>query len=115
MKHVFTGLALVMMSSTLACAQDGGFGTFSGNVAATSDYIFRGYSQSDKKPAVQPALNWDSGAGVHLNFWGSNIDFNDGGDASVEVDQEVQPEHYKAVAEVIGYIMRLNRTLAGKR
>jgi len=35
--------------------------------------------------------------------------------ASVEIDQEIQPEHYKAVAEVIGYIMRLNRTFAGKR
>jgi flagellar biosynthetic protein FlhB len=27
--------------------------------------------------------------------------------ASVEIDEEVPPEHYKAVAEVIGYIMRL--------
>ncbi len=27
--------------------------------------------------------------------------------AAVEVDEEVPPEHYKAVAEVIGYIMRL--------
>jgi flagellar biosynthetic protein FlhB len=31
---------------------------------------------------------------------------------SVEIDQEVPPEHYQAVAEVIGYIMRLNRALA---
>jgi flagellar biosynthetic protein FlhB len=35
--------------------------------------------------------------------------------ATVEIDQEIQPEHYKAVAEVIGYLMRLNRTFAGKR
>jgi flagellar biosynthetic protein FlhB len=27
--------------------------------------------------------------------------------ATVEVDEEVPPEHYKAVAEVIGYVMRL--------
>jgi flagellar biosynthetic protein FlhB len=26
---------------------------------------------------------------------------------SVDIDQEVPPEHYKAVAEVIGYVMRL--------
>ncbi len=32
--------------------------------------------------------------------------------ASVEIDQEIQPEHYKAVAEVIGYVMRLNRAVA---
>jgi flagellar biosynthesis protein FlhB len=35
--------------------------------------------------------------------------------ATVEIDQEIQPEHYKAVAEVIGYLLRLNRTVAGKR
>ena len=27
--------------------------------------------------------------------------------ATVEIDQEIPPEHYKAVAEVIGYVMRL--------
>lgn len=30
---------------------------------------------------------------------------------SVELDQEVPPEHYKAVAEVIGYVMRLRKGL----
>jgi flagellar biosynthetic protein FlhB len=33
--------------------------------------------------------------------------------AAVEVDAEVPPEHYKAVAEVIGYIMRLRREGSG--
>ena len=28
---------------------------------------------------------------------------------TVEIDQEIPPEHYQAVAEVIGYVMRLNR------
>ncbi|MGN6463587.1 MAG: flagellar biosynthesis protein FlhB [Pseudolabrys sp.] len=31
--------------------------------------------------------------------------------ATVEVDQAIPPEHYKAVAEVIGYVMRLRRSL----
>jgi flagellar biosynthesis protein FlhB len=31
--------------------------------------------------------------------------------ATVEVDQAIPPEHYKAVAEVIGYVMRLRRGL----
>jgi flagellar biosynthesis protein FlhB len=34
---------------------------------------------------------------------------------TVEIDQEIPPEHYQAVAEVIGYVMRLNRALAGRR
>ena len=33
--------------------------------------------------------------------------------ATVEIDQEIPPEHYRAVAEIIGYIMKLRR-LAGR-
>jgi flagellar biosynthesis protein FlhB len=33
---------------------------------------------------------------------------------TVEIDQEIPPEHYQAVAEVIGYVMRLNRAVAGR-
>ena len=35
--------------------------------------------------------------------------------ASVELDQEVPPEHYKAVAEVIGYVMRLRAKIGRRR
>jgi flagellar biosynthetic protein FlhB len=31
--------------------------------------------------------------------------------ATVEIDQAIAPEHYKAVAEVIGYVMRLRRAV----
>jgi len=32
--------------------------------------------------------------------------------AAVEVDQEIPPEHYKAVAEIIGYVMQMKRQVA---
>jgi len=32
--------------------------------------------------------------------------------ATVELDEAIPPEHYKAVAQVIGYVMRLNGTLS---
>jgi flagellar biosynthetic protein FlhB len=34
--------------------------------------------------------------------------------ASVEIDDEIPPEHYKAVAEVIGYVMRLKNRVGAK-
>jgi len=34
--------------------------------------------------------------------------------ASVEIDQEIPPEHYKAVAEIIGYVMRLKKGLSAR-
>ena len=35
--------------------------------------------------------------------------------AAVEVDQEIPVEFYRAVAELIGYVMRLRGRLAGAR
>jgi flagellar biosynthetic protein FlhB len=38
--------------------------------------------------------------------------------AAVDLDEEVPPEHYRAVAEVIGYVMRLKgsrRRIAAER
>ncbi|MBV9859261.1 MAG: flagellar biosynthesis protein FlhB [Alphaproteobacteria bacterium] len=34
--------------------------------------------------------------------------------ASVEIDSEIPPEHYKAVAEIIGYVFRLQGKMRGK-
>jgi flagellar biosynthetic protein FlhB len=34
---------------------------------------------------------------------------------TVEIDQEIPQEHYRAVAEIIGYIMRLRRMVGGPR
>jgi flagellar biosynthetic protein FlhB len=35
--------------------------------------------------------------------------------ATVQIDQQIPPEHYKAVAEVIGYVMRLRRVISARR
>ena len=35
--------------------------------------------------------------------------------ATVEIDQEIPQEHYRAVAEIIGYVMGLKRNLSGGR
>jgi flagellar biosynthesis protein FlhB len=34
--------------------------------------------------------------------------------ATVDIDDEIPAEHYQAVAEVIGYVMRLNRSVGGR-
>jgi flagellar biosynthetic protein FlhB len=35
--------------------------------------------------------------------------------ASVEIDEKIPPEHYKAVAEIIGYVLRLAKRQSGAR
>jgi uncharacterized protein (TIGR02001 family) len=61
-------------------------GTLTGNVALTNDYIFRGVTQTDHNVAVQGGLDWDTGMGFHFGTWASSLNFNDGNNATTEVD-----------------------------
>jgi uncharacterized protein (TIGR02001 family) len=65
----------------------GAWGPFSATVAVTSDYRFRGISQSDNEAAIQGSIDFAQDwffAGV----WASNLDFSGFGDpdTSIEVD-----------------------------
>jgi uncharacterized protein (TIGR02001 family) len=61
-------------------------GTLTGNVGLTNDYIFRGVTQSDHNFAVQGGLDWDTGAGLHFGTWASSLNFQDGNNATTELD-----------------------------
>jgi uncharacterized protein (TIGR02001 family) len=58
-------------------------GTFSANIAATSDYYFRGLSQTDKNAAIQGGFDWAHESGVYAGVWASSVSF---GDTNIEVD-----------------------------
>lgn len=45
----------------------------SGNVSLTSDYIFRGVSQTNQKPALQGGVEFAADSGVYIGAWGSNV------------------------------------------
>lgn len=84
-----TLLATLLAISVPALAQEEGGGAFTleGNLTATSDYVFRGVSQSSENPALQPSLTLSHESGLYANVWASNVDFDTPGDGiSVEVD-----------------------------
>jgi uncharacterized protein (TIGR02001 family) len=58
---------------------------FSATFTLATDYVFRGVSQTDSKPAVQGSLDYAHPIGVYLGVWGSNVnsDISKGG---VELD-----------------------------
>ncbi|WP_288902361.1 TorF family putative porin [uncultured Sneathiella sp.] len=61
-------------------------GEFSANISLTSDYIFRGISQTGNNPAVQGGFDYtyDFGpAAVSAGIWASNVKFSD---ATIEID-----------------------------
>lgn len=52
----------------------------------TSDYNFRGASQTAKDPALQGSLDFETDKGWYIGGWASNVDFGEELDADVEVD-----------------------------
>lgn len=55
------------------------------NVAVTSDYVFRGFSQTDEDPAIQGGVDVTFGSGFYAGAWASNVDFGDDTDAEVDI------------------------------
>jgi uncharacterized protein (TIGR02001 family) len=89
---IFSGIFAALAASS-AAAEDSAHGAVynffanpSGSVAVTSDYVFRGITQSDETPALQGAINFGKATGLYLGVWGSNVDFNDGDEAQLEID-----------------------------
>ncbi|EOR04438.1 hypothetical protein I593_03523 [Acinetobacter tandoii DSM 14970 = CIP 107469] len=75
-------MAVVAAASTFTFADDQAaspFGlSFSGNAAVTTDYRFRGLSQTQNDPAVQAGFTLAHDSGVYFGLWGSNINFGSG-------------------------------------
>jgi len=79
-KVLFAATALSAALVVPAAADD--WGGFSATITGTSDYRFRGISQTNNDPAVQGSIDWASDSGFYLGAWGSNIDFAE----DIEVD-----------------------------
>ena len=71
------GAAALAMGSAGASAA-----TFSGNVAVATDYVFRGVSQTQERPAIQGGFDAAFDSGFFAGIWASHVDF--GTDASTE-------------------------------
>lgn len=58
--------------------------SFTANIALTSDYVFRGISQSNEEPTIQGGMDWaDPITGIYAGVWASGVDFDD---ATTEMD-----------------------------
>ena len=66
--------SLFIASQQVAVADAFADENFSGSVTFTSDYMFRGVTQTDEDPAIQGSLDWAYN-GFYAGIWGSNIDF----------------------------------------
>lgn len=66
--------------------------TTTGNVTLSTDYRFRGISQTSNDPAIQGAISFNHESGFYGSVWGSNV----AGASTAEIDA------------VLGYATKLN-------
>ena len=73
--HGLAGLTL-FAAAVPALAQDAPASDFTitGGATLTSDYRFRGISQTDKDPAIQGTIGISHSSGFYVGTWGSSID-----------------------------------------
>ena len=83
MKFYQAGIALAAMlaAAGTATAQ----GEISGNVALSTDYVWRGVSQSNGDLAISGGFDYSNGM-FYAGTWASNVDFGDTSDTNVEID-----------------------------
>lgn len=84
---VLTGL---MGLPTLAMAEEESPHKLSANVSLTSNYIFRGISQTGNDPAIQGGFDYTHSSGFYLGTWASNVgwleDFQGYEKGNMEID-----------------------------
>jgi uncharacterized protein (TIGR02001 family) len=62
---------------------------FSANIGATSNYVWRGASQTGNSPAIQGGIDYEHGSGFYAGTWVSNVDF--GSSAEIELGEDGFP------------------------
>ena len=78
---------------------------YSGNLSLVSNYVFRGETRSDDKPAIQGGIDYDSPAGFYVGTWASSGDKN----VPLEIDvygafTHIVNEKLDFEAKLTGYI-----------
>ena len=74
--------------------------TISYNVGLYSQYIFRGLTQTDKKPALQGGVDFAHSSGFYLGAWGSNISWLE--DDGLYKNSSLELDVYGGYANTIG-------------
>lgn len=106
MKKSLLSIALtsVLATSALVSTQASAVEGLSANVAATSNYLWRGVTQTNDAAAISGGIDYADDSGFYAGTWISNVDFGD--DASYELDFYLgfSGEISKDVGYDVGYI-----------
>jgi uncharacterized protein (TIGR02001 family) len=88
MKKLLSAAALTAAATAALTGAAAAEGSFSGNVALTTDYVFRGISQTQGDPALQGGFDYSHGS-FYAGTWGSSIDFGSAGGLATDTHLEL--------------------------
>lgn len=81
----------------------------SGTLALTSDYLFRGISQTNQKPALQGGIEYAHDSGFYAGAWGSNISWlSDYSSTATPVSSSVELDFYAGWRGNLGESLKLD-------
>jgi uncharacterized protein (TIGR02001 family) len=79
----------------LAAASEPASAGVTGTAALTSDYVFRGVSQTNGDPALQAGFEFAADSGWYAGLWGSNVSWlSDLSAAGAEISSSVEIDGY---------------------
>lgn len=84
MKKTILNIALSTLIISTASSDAFAVEGLSANVAATSNYLWRGVEQTNGKAAISGGIDYSANSGFYLGTWASNADWADG--MSYELD-----------------------------
>ena len=73
LQYLAAAAALLSLTGTIAKADDAPARPITANIAVTSDYLFRGLTQTWGRPAIQGGADYANPDGFAAGFWGSSI------------------------------------------
>jgi len=78
--------AICAVAGLMALASQAKAAEVTGNAALTTDYVWRGSTQTQGDPAVQAGFKVAGDSGLYASIWGSNVEFAPETHASSEFD-----------------------------
>lgn len=106
LRHLVPALGLAALTAaaqaqTAAPAAPASPHSFTGNFGLYSQYVFRGLTQTNEKPALQGGFDYAHSSGFYAGVWGSNISWISDAvpDASVSLELDTYLGFKKALSD----------------
>lgn len=105
LKNKLLVVALASAFSVSAMAEEAAPASpFSSNVTLTTNYLYRGISQTGAKPAVQGGFDYAGASGLYIGAWGSSISWLSDSGAATNAGLELDTYGgYKGAAGAVAY------------